>query len=410
MNNASVKIALFSPALPDSGVSNGIVTYVRVMRDAFRSLGHSVIVLAGNQIEHANGRVSAVPVGNGVVGRIRRSLEARRSSDASDLWVRLSIMEAFRAARREGAQVFEIEESYGWAARLIGKGPAVVTRLHGPHVYGRDEVESPQQKKLGDLRESAELNAIRSVEAISCPSRRLLDAYLARYGLELPLARAIPNPIAVVDPNMAWRVDQADPNQILCVGRFDLRKGADLVVTAFAQALAVRPSLRLVMVGPDTGLMQADGTRVHFDDFVARNLAPGTGERIRFLGPQPHDRIAKLRLQSGFSVVGSRFENFPYSIAEAMAVGMPVLASDSFGNVEMIRDGVDGRIVSVGDIAGIRDAMISLASNPARLAEMGSAAYSKTADWLSPERVARETVSLYRTAIQRMSDVSRSRF
>ena len=41
-----------------------------------------------------------------------------------------------KAARQAGAQVFEIEESFGWAGRLTGQGVAIVERLHGPRVAG----------------------------------------------------------------------------------------------------------------------------------------------------------------------------------------------------------------------------------------------------------------------------------
>jgi glycosyltransferase involved in cell wall biosynthesis len=99
------------------------------------------------------------------------------------------------------------------------------------------------------------------------------------------------------------------------------------------------------------------------------------------------------------SIVGSRFENFAYSIAEAMACGMPVLASDSYGNSEMIRDGIDGRIVPVADVTATAAAMVSMLTDADKLAAMGRSAHSRAAEWLAPERVARETVAIYRQTI-----------
>jgi glycosyltransferase involved in cell wall biosynthesis len=91
---------------------------------------------------------------------------------------------------------------------------------------------------------------------------------IERFGLNLPIARAIPNPMPAMSPADAWRLERADPDQILCVGRFDLRKGADVVVRAFARAIERRPSLMLLMAGPDPGLAQPDGSAIHFDEFV----------------------------------------------------------------------------------------------------------------------------------------------
>jgi glycosyltransferase involved in cell wall biosynthesis len=400
--HSPLRIALYSPELPDSGAVNGIVTYSRIMRDALRALGHSVTVVSADQIERADGRVAEIPTPSGIAARLRTLLEARRRKDGSDPWIRLRIMDAFKAARRAGVEVFEIEESFGWAGRLVGQGVAIVERLHGPHVYGRDDAETAEQRRLGDLREEAELASFSRVQAITCPSQRLLSAMVERYRIKAPINRAIPNPIPVAQPDSLWSSGFADPDQILCVGRFDLRKGADVAIRAFDLALKRRPSLRLVMAGPDRGLMQPNGSVTHFEEFVATEIRPETRARIRFLGPQRPDRIAELRRQSGLALVASRFENFAYSIAEAMAVGMPVLASDSFGNGEMIRDGLDGRIVPIAHVGAMADAMVAMAGDPGRLAEMGRSAYERVSQWLSPERIALETVEVYREALTQL--------
>jgi glycosyltransferase involved in cell wall biosynthesis len=397
-----LRIALYSPELPESDASNGNVTYSRIMRDALRLLGHSVAIITPEHVEHADGRIVALPPPRGLIGRLRKFVEASHRDDGSDTWIRLRVMDAFEAVRRAGVDVVEIEESFGWAGRLAGRGVAIIERLHGPHVFGREVVEHPEQRRLGDLREAAELRSLLKVQAVTCPSRRLLDAMIARYALELSVAHAIPNPMPVVPQAAAWRVEHADPNQILCVGRFDLRKGADVVVRAFARALDRRPSLRLVIAGPDTGLMHADGHLVHFDEFAARELSPETRASISFLGVQPTERISDLRFGSALALVASRFESFGYTVAEAMAIGMPVVASNSFGPPEIIRDGVDGRIVPVGDIDATADAMVDMVSNPDRLGAMGKSAYSRAASWLSPARIAEETVAVYREALSTM--------
>jgi glycosyltransferase involved in cell wall biosynthesis len=400
-------IGFFSLQLPDSGISNGVVTYTRIMRDALRALGHSVTIVSGDQIEHHDGRIVDLPPPTGFKRRFRLLLESRRPSDGCEAWNRLRVLEAFEAACRAGVQVFEIEESFGWAGRLADYRVAIVERLHGPHVYGRDEFESPEVKKLGDLREASELASFTRVDAITCPSQLLLDAVMGRYSIDPPLARAIPNPMPVALADERWSYDGADPNQLLCVGRFDLRKGADLVLRSFARALEQAPQLKLVMAGPDFGLTRGTGTPIQFDEFIATQLAPEARARVQFLGPQPPAKIRDLRHQSAFAVVGSRFENFPYSIAEAMAVGMPVLASASFGNRELVRDGVDGRIVPVGDVEAMADAMGAMAGDPALLKRMGRSAYDRASHLLSPDRIARESVEVYLRAIEkRLASVS----
>lgn len=396
-----LRIAFYSPALPESGASNGIVTYTRIMRDTLRAQGHEVLVVTTEQIEQADGTVVAINKAGAVSRKLRLWAESRRAPDGSDPWVRLHVLQALGEVLKQRPDLIEMEESHGWAARVAGRGVPVVERLHGPHVYGREEIESPSDRVLGDFREQAELNSLTRVQAVTCPSSRLLQAMIGRYDLELPLIRTIPNAMPTVDPRYAWDINKADPNQILCVGRFDLRKGADVAIRAFARACAQRPSLSIQMVGPDRGLKQTNGDLVHFDAFVSREVSPDIRSRIHFLGVQSQAELTQLRRGCGLALVASRFENFPYSIAEAMSFGMPVLASDSFGNAELVRDGVDGRVVPTGNVEATAEALLEMTADPARLAEMGRSAYLRASEFLSPDRIAQETVQLYREAIAR---------
>ena len=396
---AALRIGLYSPELPESGVSNGIITYTGIMRDALRSLGHEVMIVTAKQIEHFDGRVAELPKAGPLVGRVRSLLESFHGDDGLEPWLRVRILEAFAAARRAGVDVFEIEESFGWAGRLTGRGVPIVERLHGPHCLLRDMVESDEQRRRSDLRERAEFAAFSKVQAVTAPTQRMLDVLARDHGLDATITRAIPNPMPVGPAENAWSVERADPDQILAVGRFDLLKGADVALRAFALALEERPSLKLVMAGPDPGLANPNGPPTHFEHFVASGLSPEARAQVQFLGAQPPQRIAELRAESAFALVTSRFENFPYSIAEAMAVGMPVLSSDTFGGGEMIRSGMDGMLVPVDDVEGTAAAILQMLASKDRLGAMGQSARTRVAEWLAPDRIAAETVSIYREVL-----------
>ena len=397
-----LRIGLYSPALPESGASNGIVTYTRIMRDALRAQGHEVLVVTTEYMEDAAGNVAALPKINRFLAGAELRLASLKGEERGQRWVRMNVRNAFASARRAGVQVFEIEESFGWAGALTGQGVAIVERLHGPHAFVRNAVESAGERQAGDRREASERASFGKVQAVTSPARGLLDALVDRFDLDLDLTRVIPNPMPVARPSAMWRYERANPTQFLAVGRFDLCKGADVMLRAFAVALSRQPELTLVMAGPDTGLAQADGTVIRFDDFVRTEIPPEGRAKISFLGPQPPSRIAELRLQSGVAVVVSRFETFPYTIAEAMAVGMPILASATFGSREMIRDSIDGRIVPIADVERTAEAMVEMAATPEKIAEFGRSARDRAAHLLSPERIARETVELYRQAIARV--------
>jgi glycosyltransferase involved in cell wall biosynthesis len=395
-----LRIAFYTPALPESGAANGVVTYTRIMRDALRELGHEVFLVTTERMEYPDGHVAPLTRINPLFAGLRLRLGSTLGEHRGEAWVRMNVRNAFQAARRAGVQVFELEESFGWAGQLVGNGVAIVERLHGPHVFVRDEIETAECKRSGDRRQKAEFASFAKVQAVSSPTQRLVDE-LVPFGLDPSIARIIPNPMPTAAPSASWCIENADADQILFVGRFDLCKGADVAIRAFAEAAEQKPALKLIIVGPDNGLRQVDGSVAKFADFVAREVPPEVRSRISFLGPQSAANIQELRGRSALSLATSRFETFGYMIAEAMAVGMPVLTSSTFGGEALVRNGVDGFVVPVGDIGATAEAMLQMTSNPAKLAEMGKSAYRRVSEWLSPRRIARETVAVYREAIAR---------
>lgn len=354
-----LRIGFYSPALPDSGATNGIVTYVRIMRDALTALGHSVVVVTTDHIE-CDGRISEISR----PPKLRVIWEKFRHDDGSDGWVRAHVLNAFSEAKAAGVDVFEIEESHGWAARLAGV--PTVMRLHGPHFFVNEGHADAR-------RVEAEKKALGLVSAVTSPTQALLDAMSAQGG-QFQDARVIPNPIPL--PTAIWDIRKANPDQILFVGRVDHVKGADLAIDAFTKALKQRPSLKLLFVGPGEPV-----------------AAP---PQVEFLGRMPPEAIQELRLQSSLYLCSSRFENFPYVIAEAMALGMPVLSSATFGAMALINDQVTGRVVT-SDLEG---AILEMLDDHGRLAEMGAAARKSVRESLSPARVARESLQLYREVVK----------
>ncbi len=347
-------IAYYSSALPDTGAPNGVVTYVRIMRDALRLLGHRVTVVTPTDIERADGTVAKLPVLRGI-RRLFTSVEGA----------------ALDAARGDGAQIFEIEESFGVAGTLVGRGVPVVMRLHGPHALLRQYCETADQKHQGDKRQAAELSALGKVDAVLSPTQRLLEELFNKFCVNPTFARVIPNPVP--KNSKTWDIKSADLDQLLFVGRVDYLKGADVAVRAVEQARKARPSIKLTMIGPGDPIAGAT-----------------------CLGTQTPAQIETLRLQSALALATSRFETFSYAIAEAMALGMPVLASETIGARALIEDGVSGRVSN-----SLANAIVELLSNPEELVKLGAAARESVGRKLDPAAVAKETLEFYREICMR---------
>ena len=101
--------------------------------------------------------------------------------------------------------------------------------------------------------------------------------------------------------------------------------------------------------------------------------ARGRAGRLIFSGAV-HEVDRYFRLADLF-VLPSRREGLPVALMEAMACGVPAVASRLAGSTDtLIEDGVSGRLVAVGDVGAFADAMAELIADPARAAAMGAAA------------------------------------
>ncbi|RVT53450.1 TIGR03088 family PEP-CTERM/XrtA system glycosyltransferase [Rubrivivax albus] len=149
------------------------------------------------------------------------------------------------------------------------------------------------------------------------------------------------------------------------VGRMQTVKHQTLLARAFVRALALapdlRPRLRLALVGD--GPLRAACTQL-LQETGAADLAWLPGERS--------DVPALMRRLNAF-VLPSLGEGISNTILEAMASGLPVLATAVGGNPELVTEGVTGHIVPSDDVEALAAALVALARDPERAAEMGRA-------------------------------------
>lgn len=147
----------------------------------------------------------------------------------------------------------------------------------------------------------------------------------------------------------------------LAVGRLVPQKGLDILIKAFALCSRIHPDWYLVILGKGP------------EEENLRHLAKisGVESRVHFLGAT--EDVEPFYRAGSLFVLPSRFEGFPNALLEAMAAGMPVIATDCLsGPREIIRDGVDGILVDPDDIENLSSAMERLMSDDvlsARLAE-----------------------------------------
>lgn len=150
------------------------------------------------------------------------------------------------------------------------------------------------------------------------------------------------------------------------VGRMAEVKDYPTLIGAFVQMLRQQPEraerARLVIVGD--GVARADCLR-QLDESGFAHLAWLPGER--------HD-IPELMRAFDVFVLPSKNEGISNTILEALASGLPVVATAVGGNVELVETGVNGTLVEAGDVTGMAQALLGYLDAPVRIAEEGARA------------------------------------
>jgi len=186
--------------------------------------------------------------------------------------------------------------------------------------------------------------------------------------------------------------------QILSVGRLHPVKGYDVLIEALCELRQMAGDIvtRIVGDGPEEKRLRqlAEGRNIYLD-FVGR-LSP----------PDIRDLLARADLFVMPSVnLGRQAEGTPTAILEAMAAGLPIVASDSGGIRHLVENGVNGVLVPERDPKALAQAIISLIENPGRTHAMADAniVKAKKSDW---SVVGERVEQLYREVL-RKNEISR---
>jgi colanic acid/amylovoran biosynthesis glycosyltransferase len=187
----------------------------------------------------------------------------------------------------------------------------------------------------------------------------------------------------------SWRILQA------C--RLIEKKGLDLSLSAFAELHRTHPAARFIIAG--------EGPLLPALEAQARDL--GIAESVTFRGfldePELRSEMSQAHLFLHPSRMGSdgNQEGVPNSMLEAMATGLPVLATQHGGIPEAVTDGVSGVLVPENEGAALTEALRNLINNPASLAGLGTAGRQSVADKFSAAARIADLEAIYAEVVRR---------
>ena len=336
-----MRVAIACPYAWDA--PGGVQVHIGQLARHLRARGHEVVVLAP-----ARGRPEdIVKVGRPVAIRYQGTVAPICFSVGSSRRIKV----ALAAFRPDVVHAHEpLVPSTGMLAALRATAPVVAT-FHAFAERSRAlTVAAPALRPV--WRRLSVRIAVSAAAARFVGSRFRGDVHVVPNGCDVDLF-ADATPIEGLPPG----------RRILWVGRLDPQKGFGIALSALEILLARDPHALLVVVG--------DGR----DRSLMDRMRPGARARVHLVGAMPHERLPGYHAASEVFVapaIGQ--ESFGIVLVEAMAAGLPVIASDIDGYREVVRDGVEGLLVPPGDPNALGDALGRVLADPAlahRLAGAG---------------------------------------
>jgi sugar transferase (PEP-CTERM/EpsH1 system associated) len=184
------------------------------------------------------------------------------------------------------------------------------------------------------------------------------------------------------------------------VGRMQVVKDQPTLARAFVRAMEIAPELkvhvRLVMVGD--GVLREQCLAI---------LSEARLSELAWL-PGARDDVPSLMRCFKCFVLPSLAEGISNTVLEAMATGLPVIATDVGGNQDLVADGVTGVLVSVGDVEGIAQQLVRFARSPEMAFDMGRAGRQVVEDKFSLQAMVNTYQGLYDSLLAQDAGVAKS--
>lgn len=172
-----------------------------------------------------------------------------------------------------------------------------------------------------------------------------------------------------VDPVRYRSAPKSRGKNLLFVGRLAAVKGVPVLFEALQNVLKTHPNVHLTLIGdgPERAELEAKSVRM--------GLAPA----LTFAGYKSQDEVANALGAADVFVLPSFAEGVPVVLMEAMAAGLPVIATTVGGVGELVTHGESGLLVPPGDWRALANALCNLLADPERRADMGVVGAAKVA-------------------------------
>jgi glycosyltransferase involved in cell wall biosynthesis len=255
---------------------------------------------------------------------------------------------------------------YALMGRWVCRRPPVLFTEHGRH-----QPDYPRRKRM-----LANRLLLEKRDRVVGVGRAVRDALIANEGIPPPRVAVLYNGVdlqpfaAAADRDAARREMGLGPEHLVLiqVARLDYLKDHLTAVRTLERVLARRPEARLVLVGEGP-------EREPIEREVRRRGLTG---HVRLLGLRKD--VARLVPAADLFLLTSLSEGIPLTLIEAMAAGLPVVATDVGGVSEVVADGRTGALAPARDDARLAEHCLRLAADPVLRAAMGRRGRERAAE------------------------------
>ena len=334
-------------------------------------------------VYHAEVPGAAMLADGATAGGLRTVAVAAAASPARGV---ASIPALSRALRRERAVVFHAHQTWSLSCRYAIVAAAlarVPVRVASAQLF----LELPPLRAI-DAQHALLSACLHRHVAVS---RHVASRLRERFGVPDERIAVIPNAVATgapapFDAALRRSLGAADGTPlVLTTARLEPQKGLPYLLDAATMV----PDASFVVAGggPDRGALEA------------RIAALGLANRVCLLGHR--DDVHRLLAVADLFVLPSLNEGLPLSVMEAMAAGVPVIATSAGGTAEIVRDGVTGMLVPPGDAQALADAIRALLTDRARSTRLAAAGRDLVEREHSASAMAAATARLYEEVLAR---------
>jgi glycosyltransferase involved in cell wall biosynthesis len=180
-------------------------------------------------------------------------------------------------------------------------------------------------------------------------TKNMQNEIIKRYGIQ---SIVIPNGFDIQDLTILKGTPEkkSGHQNVLFVGRLHPVKGIKHLIIAMKDVIAINPAARLILIG--------EGNEK--ENLVTLSMQMGIQKNVQFIGEVPHDEVFNYMQQSDLFVLPSLSEGFPGVFLEAMACGLPIIATRVGGIPEILTDNINGYLVEAEDPENLANKIILL--------------------------------------------------